>query len=162
MSTKMIAILALLVAPMIACSANVSFEQDANFNYLTITMTEQQVADIVTDLLQGGDSQLSNVGVDLRPGEIFVRGIITQDNGQQVPGSFGIRVWADGNLRAQISSFDYGALTMDQAGLSDFNRRLTEGLNRAAARDDSPSDITNVTITGSNLSFTIRSPRPER
>lgn len=162
MSPKIVAIIALLVAPMIACSANVSFDQDANYNYLTIRMSEQQVADLVTGLLTGGDSQLSNVGVDLRPGEIFVRGVVTQQNGQQVPGSFGIRMWsASGNLQAQITSFDYGGLTADQAGLGDFNRRLTEGLNRSAANNDNPSDITEVTITDSNLAFTIRSPRQD-
>ena len=153
-------LMACIIIPfMTACNANVQFNLDENYSYLTITMTEESVENLIETLLTSGESRLQNVTADLRAGEIYVIGDAQTNNGLQ-SGSLVVDIGAqNGLLDVEVQSFDFGGYSAQQAGIDDFNQRLADGIARNARNNDNGSEFTAVNITSTGLSFTIRTPR---
>lgn len=157
---KIMLIVGLFLMPvLVACSANVQFRLDENYSYLTITMTDESVENLIETLLTSGDSQLQNVQANLRNGDIYVTANAPTNNGTQ-SGNLVVRIGdQNGLLDVEVTSFNFGGFTADQAGIADFNQRLANGIARNAENNDNNSDFTDVTVTSTGLTFTIRTPR---
>lgn len=151
----------LLLLPVLACelSGNVAIRSDADWNYLTVTLTEQQIRDLVVPILENGQQfRVQSPVVDLRPGAIAVSGSVIGQNGQLYPGSMSIRAWAaNQRLNLEVADFNFAGFTADAAQLQRFNADLAAGL----ARNDqnSNSETHEVAITDSAFTITWRSPR---
>ncbi|PJF39070.1 MAG: hypothetical protein CUN54_09515, partial [Phototrophicales bacterium] len=134
MNTKFFVLLLTAVLSIAACQGNIRLQQDENFNYLTVTLPEREVANAVENIFASGNSQWRNVDVDLRPGQIFVRAEHVANTGAITPGSLSFRAWAqDGILQLAVNSFDFGGLSANQTGIDNFNQQLAANLARAAA-----------------------------
>ena len=155
-------ILALLVS-LTACNfqSNVQLNIDENNTTVTVTLQESEVQDLFTTWLSNSSNpMLESPGVDLRPGEIFVRGIIVTERGDRVPGSMSVYISAsNGNLSVRIDNVDFGTLTVQSAEIDRINTRIAEGLQRNATNNTSGAQFTDVSITDTTLAFTISTPR---
>ncbi|MCA9884859.1 MAG: hypothetical protein H6670_14185 [Anaerolineaceae bacterium] len=152
-----------LLVSLTACNfqSNVQLNIDENSTTATVTMQESEVQTLFTTLLSNQSNPLLETpGVDLRPGEVFVRGIIVTERGDRVPGSMSVYISAsNGGLSVRIDNVDFGNLTVQSAEIDRINASIAEGLQRSAANNNSGAQITNVTITDTTLSFTITAPR---
>ena len=158
---RIVIILMLLAVPMIACDSGGSFNvrNDDQHNYLTISLTETQIRDLVVPTLQNGrDFRMQNVSVDLRPGEIIVLGDVVGEGGRLYPGSMSIRAGAaNGQLQLSISTFSFAGYSASQEQLARFNADIQAGLANSA--QNSASQTHDVIITDTLFSITWRSPR---
>lgn len=156
-------LLACIIIPfMTACNANIQLTMDENYSYLTVTMTEESVENLIETLLTSGQSRLENVTADLRAGEIYVTGDAQTNNGLQ-SGSLVVDIGTqNGLLDVEVQSFNFGVFSAQQAGIDDFNQRLANNIASNARNNNNDSEFTQVNITSTGLSFTIRSPRPNR
>ncbi len=160
MRLQMFFVAVMLALGISACNGSFQFQQDQNFNYLTVNLPEADVVRTFQTILTSGDSRLRNVQADLRANEIFVSAEAPAANGTWIPGNLTFRAWAEnGNLQLAVTSFNFGQITTQQAGIDNFNRQLAEGLSRSAARNQNQSEITEISITDSAFTFTIRTPR---
>lgn len=154
-------LLAVLLLPLIACNASggIDVRSDNQWNYLTLTMSEAQVRDLIVPLLQNGrDFRMQNVSIDLRPGEIVARGDVIGQDGRLYPGSLSLRAWAAaGRLYLEVTTFNFAGFSADAAMLQRFNADVAEGLARSAAESD--DETHDVTITDTAFSITWRSPK---
>ncbi|MEL6307670.1 MAG: hypothetical protein AAFV98_10130 [Chloroflexota bacterium] len=162
MSKKIIYLLGLLLMPvLVACSAEVSFRLDDNYSYLTITMSEESVENMIETLLTSGDSQLQNVTANLRNGDVYVTGEVRR-NGTTQSGSLIVQIGdQNGLLDIEVTSFNFAGYTANQAGIDDFNERLANRIASNARDRENDSEFTDVTVTPTGLEFTIRTPRRE-
>lgn len=153
----------MILTGLMACSATttISVTQDAQYSYFTLSMSEEDAAEIIEGILTFGDTPLMRTAtVDLLAGEIAVQGDVVTETGGTQPGTLAIRVWAqDGDLHAEVTQFQFAGFTAEQSALDAFNVQLTDGLAQAARQDNGESDLTDVTLTDTALSFTVRSPR---
>jgi hypothetical protein len=164
MNRKLIAIVVFVCAlPLLACGASGAFNVrvDDQYSYLTITMTEEQIAGMIVPLLENGeDFRVENPEIDLRPGEIVVTGSVVGDGGQLHPGSLALRAWAaNGQLYLEVTRFSFAGFTATQSMLANFNAEMEAGLARDAENAD--SETHEVVITDTEFSITWRSPREE-
>lgn len=142
-----------------ACNGNFQLSFDENYSYLTVTMAEDDVESLIETLLTSGGSRLQNANADLRSGSIYVTADARTGNGIQ-SGNLTVTIGTqNGLLDVQVSSFNFGAYTAQQAGIDDFNQRLADRIALNARNRESNSQFTNVTITNTGLSFTVRTPR---
>ncbi len=152
-----------LVLPMLACnatSANVSFQVEDDYTILTVEMDEADVANAVEAIVQGGNPPfLTNPSADLRRGSVYISGeYLSPRTNERVSANVTVRMWAENNqLRAQVTSANTAAGTIPQTWIDEFNTRLAEGMARNA--NQGRGELTDVTITDSSLSFTVRTPR---
>ena len=160
MTVKQLLFTILLIPFLVACSGNVQIRLDENYSYLTITMDEENTENLIETLLTSGESRLQNVVADLRNGEIYVTAdASTQNNGIQ-SGNLIVYIGVeDGLLDVEIRSFNFGGYSVNQAGIDNFNTRLADSIARNAENRENDSEFTDVTITPTGLSFTIRTPR---
>ncbi len=159
MKTRLWIIIALLALPLVACAGGFNVRSDANWNYLTLTMSEEQVRDLLVPILTNGqDLRMQNVTIDLRPGEIVARGDVLGDGGQLYPGSLSIRAWAaNGQLNLEVTTFNFAGFNADAGMLQRFNADMAAGLARDAAESD--DETHEVIITDTSFSITWRSPK---
>jgi hypothetical protein len=161
MSLRVWIIAVLLMVPLVACDAAGGFNvrSDANWNYLTLTMSEQQVSDLIIPILSNGrDFRMQNVSLDLRPGELIARGDVVGGDGRLYPGSLSMRAWAaGGRLNLEVTTFNFAGFNADAAMLARFNADMAAGLVRDAANSD--SETYEVAITDTTISITWRSPK---
>jgi hypothetical protein len=161
MKARLWIIFFLLALPLVACNAAGGFNvrSDDNWNYLTLTMSEQQVRDLIVPILTNGrDFRMQNVRIDLRPGEIIAGGDVVGQDGRLYPGSLSMRAWAaEGRLNLEITTFNFAGFNADAAMLQRFNADMAAGLARDAA--NSNSETNDVTITDTEFSITWRSPK---
>jgi uncharacterized protein YpmS len=145
-----------------ACSANARIDVEADKVNVTVSITEQDVkAAIETALLKSNPPLILNPKVDLRNGEIFVSGDYQAKNlNTTVPGDMTVKIWAEnGKLKVQVTSVNAQGVTIPQEKIDNFNQALAEKLENAAKRNNSQATLTNVTITGDKLEFTVSAPR---
>ena len=156
-------LLVVLLISLTACNfqSNVQLNIDENNTTVTVTLQESEVQDLFTTWLSStSNPMLESPGVDLRPGEVFVRGIIVTERGDRVPGSMSVYISAsDGNLAIRIDNVDFGTLTVQSTEIDSINARIAEGLQRNASNNTSGAQFTNVTITDTTLAFTVSTPR---
>jgi hypothetical protein len=154
-------ILMLIALPMIACDSGGSFNvwNDEQYNYLSISLTETQIRDMIVPSLQNGrEFRMQNVSIDLRPGEIVVLGDVVGDGGRLYPGSMSIRAGAsNGQLQLSVGTFSFAGYNASQEQLSRFNADMQAGLSQSAQNSDSQTHA--VSITDTAFSITWRSPR---
>jgi hypothetical protein len=159
MKSRLWIIIVLLTLPLVACNAAGGFNirSDDNWNYLTLTMSEQQIRDLIVPILTNGrDFRMQNVTIDLRPGEITARGDVVGQDGRLYPGSLSMRAWAaGGRLNLEVTTFNFAGFNADAAMLQRFNADMAAGIARDAAQSD--SETHEVTITDSTFSITWRS-----
>lgn len=152
-------VLLALILPLTACD-RVEYVTDDQYSYLTLTLTEQEVADLIVSLLTGGTRPIMQTArADLRAGDIYVEGEINDGRGGTFPGNLTMRLWsADGVLQASVGQLNFAGYTVDSATLNRINQDIAAGFAASAARNTSGSIITDVVISDTNLRFTIRSP----
>jgi len=164
MSKQFLILVIALVMPLVAaCSADVSLDFDEQYSYLTVEMQEEEVASMIERMLTSGDSQLQNVNADLRPGEVYVTAEMEADNGSMVPGELLILIGAaEGQLQVQVVSFSFAGISTPAERIAEWNQNIAEGLARGADNNERGSEFTQVSITDTTLSFTVRTPRRDR
>lgn len=159
---RTLGVILLFVASILACSSNVDLDITDTHTILTLTMTEDEVEDLFRAILvESNDPLMRTANVDLRPGIVHVSGVVIDRNtGRESPGTLGVQVWQEnGNLQLAVTEFEIANMTAQQAGIARFNSELKAGLARSAERNNSESEISNVSITGSSLSVSIKTPR---
>jgi hypothetical protein len=159
MKTRLWIIFLLLALPLLACNAagGFSVRSDDNWNYLTLTMSEEQIRDLIVPILTNGrEFRMQNTTLDLRPGEIIVRGDVVGDGGRLYPGSLSMRAWAaGGRLNLEITTFNFAGFSADAGMLQRINADIATGIARDAANSD--SETSEVTITDTTFTITWRS-----
>jgi hypothetical protein len=149
----------LALCALLAACGGVNLTWDENYSYLTITLSEAQVNDILTSALARSD--LRNVQTDLYDTGIYVSADLVRD-GQTTPGDLDIYVGtANGLLDIEVLSFNFAGFNADGAMLDRINRDIADGITRDAQNNESNSEFTQVTINETQLSFTIRTPREQ-
>ena len=162
MRTKQLIFLLALGLFLAACRANVNLALDENYTYLTISMTEDEAAQLIETILSSGrQGRIINPQADLRDGEIYVAGEVEQQaTGRRLPGSLTLRLWAEGGqLQAQVASLDFAGWDASNQRLNEINQSLTEGLARQATQRNNRSELSEVIVQDGALSFTFKTPR---
>lgn len=143
-----------------AACGRVSVNRDENYNYVTVTLNEPEVAAVIVQLItQTERGLLQTASADLRSGEIIVTGTAIQ-NGQTYDGSLTIAMSSDGNgLQVRVTSFNFAGFTADQARLDEFNANLAASISTRADSRSIDAVVSEVSITDTSLAVTIRTPR---
>ncbi len=143
-----------------AACGRVSVNRDENYTYVTVTLTEQEIAAVIVQLItQTEGGLLQTASADFRAGEIVVTGTAVQ-NGQTVDGSLIITMSSDGNgLQVRVTSFNFAGFTADQARLDVFNANLAASIATRADSNSIEAVVSEVSITDTSLSLTFRTPR---
>lgn len=124
----------------------------------TLTLTEQEVNDTVAEALsKQANPLLRNPTIDLQAGQLVINGTHERRDGQgSVSGSITITLTIqNGALLAQITQADIEGWDASDARISEFNQRLTEGFTIRSNRDRGQLTFKAVSITDSELSFTV-------
>jgi hypothetical protein len=156
----LVALIALIVTSL-ACNAggDINIRQDDQYNYLTVSLTEQQVQDILSSILANAERiQVQNARIDLQLGQIIVTGDAIGQDGRSYPGNMTLQAGsANGALQITVIAFNFSGFNADQATIDRWNADIAAGLGRSA--EQSESEVDSVSITDSAMSITWRSPR---
>ena len=157
---------AMLVLPLVACnglSANVQFRVDENYNYLTVNMTEEEAQVLFAGIFEANDElQVINPTVDLLPGEISVSGEVPSGDGQNVPAHLSVQMAVqNGLLNVTVTSVSFAGWNGTPDMLARINDDIANGIAEAAQNNARDAELTDVTITDTELSFTLRAPREQ-
>jgi hypothetical protein len=157
---------ALLVLPLVACnglSANVQFRVDENYNYLTVNMTEEEAQGLFAGIFEENDElQVINPTVDLLPGEISVSGEVASGDGQTVPANLSVQMAVqNGQLNVAVTAMSFAGWNGTPDMLERINRDIANGIAEATQNNAHDAQLTDVTITDTGLSFTLRAPREQ-
>ncbi len=161
MKIRMLILLSLLIIALAACNrGNVSdVQRDPNGGVdATVTLTEQEVNDAVVEALsKQGNPLLRNPKIDLQPGQLVINGEHERRDGKgTVSGSVTATVTVqNGSLLAQITKADIEGWDATDSRIAEFNQKLTDAFNRRANRDNKQITFTAITITDTNLTFTV-------
>jgi hypothetical protein len=150
-----------LVLGLAACNrSNVSdVQRDPNGGVdATVSLTEQEVNDTVVEALsRQGNPLLRNPKIDLQPGQLVIKGEHERRDGKgTVSGSVTVTITVqNGSLLAQVTKADIEGYDASDPRIAEFNQKLTDAFNRRANRENKQLTFTAVTITDTNLTFTI-------
>lgn len=154
-------VFSVLILGLVACNrGNVSdVQRDPNGGVdATVSLTEQEVNDTVAEALaRQGNPLLRNPKIDLQPGQLVINGERDRVNGQgTVSGSITVTITVqNGTILPQITKADIEGWDATDARVAEFNQRLAEAFNRRANSDNKQITFTAVTITDTNLTFTV-------
>lgn len=156
---------ALTVMSLAACSgvtATVHFEADEQYNYLTISMTEEQTQELFAGILaESDDLPISNPLVDLHDGEIAISGDVPSGQNGTAPVSLIIEASsANGQPSLEVTSINFAGWEGTPDMLANINADIAANL-KAAADNAKDGQLTEVSITEDALSFTLRGPRDQ-
>lgn len=150
----------LCIIPLAACNRSVDVQRnDDGTADITVTLTESDINSAIEAALnEGDDPLLRDPEVDLQPGRIVVSGEHDRrDGGGRVSGSITLSVTVvNGSLNVEATAIDIEGFDAGDEALQEFNERLASRLGARAGRDNSNAQLTDVTITDDNLSFTLR------
>lgn len=150
----------LLAAGLVGCEGRVAIERNNIGGVdITVSLTETEVNDILRDVVENRDDPLlRDLSVDLRPGVIQLNGTYDRRDGTgSDDGSITMSVGVTNNrLTLNISDVDIAGYDLGDDRIQQINRDIEEGLAQAAQNSDNQSQLTAVSITDTNLSFTIR------
>ncbi len=150
-----------LVLGLAACNrGNVSdVQRDPNGGVdATVSLTEQEVNDAVVEALsKQGNPLLRNPKIDLQSGQMVISGEHERrDSKGTVSGSITVTVTVqNGSLLAQVTKADIEGYDASDPRIAEFNQKLADAFNRRANRDNKQITFTAITITDTNLTFTI-------
>ncbi len=153
--------LCMLVLGLAACNrGNVTdVQRDANGGVdATVSLTEQEVNDAVVEALsKQGNPLLRNPKIDLQPGQLVINGEHERRDGKgTVSGSVSVTITVqNGSLLAQVTKADIEGYDASDPRIAEFNQKLADAFNRRANRDNKQITFTAITITDTNLTFTI-------
>ena len=153
--------LCMLLFGLAACNrVNVSdVQRDPNGGVdATVSLTEQEVNDTVAEALaRTGNPLLRNPKIDLQPGQLVINGERERVDGTgTVNGSLTVTITLqNGALLPQITKAEFEGWDANDSRIAEFNQRLTEAFNRRANRDNKQITFTAITITDTNLTFTV-------
>ena len=153
--------LCMLVLGLAACNrGNVSdVQRDPNGGVdATVSLTEQEVNDTVAEALsKQANPLLRNPKIDLQAGQLVINGEHERRDGKgTVSGSVTMTVTLqNGSLLAQITKADIEGFDASDPRIAEFNQKLADAFNRRANRDNKQITFTAITITDTNLTFTI-------
>lgn len=161
MKIRVFMLLSLLIVVLVACNrGNVSdVQRDPNGGVdATVTLTEQEVNDAVVEALsKQGNPLLRNPKIDLQPGQLVINGEHERRDGKgTVSGSVTVTITVqNGSLLPQITKADVEGWDANDSRIAEFNQKLTDAFNRRANRDNKQITFTAITITDTNLTFTV-------
>ena len=153
--------LCMLILGLAACNrANVSdVQRDANGGLdATVSLTEQEVNDTVTEALsKQANPLLRNPKIDLQTGQLVINGEHERRDGKgTVSGSVTVTITLqNGSLLAQVTKADIEGYDASDPRIAEFNQKLADAFNRRANRDNKQITFTAITITDTNLTFTV-------
>ena len=156
---------ALLIFPLVACSgvsATVHFRADDTHNYLTINMTEAEAQTLFAGIFEeSNDLHITNPVVDLRPGEIAISGEVPSGTNATVPVNLIVQASIQNDQPSiVVTSANFADWQGTPEMLEDINRDIAQGLAEAA-QNDMEAQLTDIVITDTSLSFTLRGPREQ-
>ncbi len=159
----LLALFGLLLVPLAACSgvsATVNFRADDQYNYLTISMTEEETQTLFTGLFtESSDLRISNPVVELRSGEIAISGDVPSGSSGTVQANLIVQVaGTPGQPSLRVTSLSFAGWEGTPDMLEGINSELAAGF-AAAAQNAEDGQVTDISITETALSFTVRSPR---
>jgi hypothetical protein len=161
MKSPIVMVFFMLVLAALACNAgaDVNVSVDDQYSYLTVSLTEQQVQDVLAGALaNAGRVRVENPHVDLQAGQIVVSGEAIGQDGRRYPGNMTLQAGAaNGALQISIVAVNFNGFTADPDTINRWNADIAAGLGRAAAQ--SASEVSEVAVTDSALSITWRTPR---
>lgn len=161
MKIRMLMLLSFLIVALAACNRdNVSdVQRDPNGGVdATVTLTEQEVNDAVVEALsKQSNPLLRNPKIDLQPGQLVINGEHERRDGKgTVSGSVTVAITVqNGSLLPQITKADVEGWDANDSRIAEFNQKLTDAFNRRANRDNKQITFTTITITDTNLTFTV-------
>ncbi len=150
-----------LILGLAACNrGNVSdVQRDANGGIdATVSLTEQEVNDAVVEALsKQANPLLRNPKIDLQPGQLVINGEHERRDGKgTVSGSVTVTITIqNGSLLPQITKADIEGYDASDPRIAEFNQKLTDAFSRRANRDNKQITFTAISITDTNLTFTI-------
>jgi hypothetical protein len=151
----------MLLLAVLACNAgaDVSIQADGEYTYLSASLTEQQVQDVLVNVLGNTQRiQVRDARADLQAGQIVVTGTLVTADGRQFPGSMTLlAAAANGALQITVQSVNFNGFTAEQATLDRWNADIAAGLNRVAAQ--TAAEVTEVSVTTTELKITWRRAR---
>jgi hypothetical protein len=158
-------LVALLVLPLVACSgasATVHFRADDSYNYLTIDMTEAEAQTLFVGIFEESeDLRISNPVIDLRPGEIAISGEVPSGSDGTVQVNLIVQASIQNDQPSiVVTSANFADWEGTPEMLEDINSDIAEGLANAA-QNDLEAQLTDIAITDTSLSFTLRGPREQ-
>ena len=151
----------MLILGLAACNrGNVSdVQRDPNGGVdATVSLTEQEVNDTVVEALaKQGNPLLRNPKIDLQPSQLVINGEHERLDGTgKVSGSITITITLqNGSLLPQITKAEIQGWDASDSRIAEFNQRLTDAFNRRANRDNKQITFKSITITDTNLTFTV-------
>ncbi|MDX1992301.1 MAG: hypothetical protein SF029_07925 [bacterium] len=153
--------LLLVVLLFLTACEGVQYSEDANYSYVTITLPEQQVADLLSGLLTYGNPPLMYTAqVQLNAGEIYITGEANDGRGGRLPGTLRAQVWIEnGGLRVTVTEFIISGYSADASAIAQVNQALYQGFTQASANDRNATEFTEFNVTDSAVRFTLRAPR---
>ncbi len=153
--------LCIVVLGLAGCNrGNVSdVQRDANGDVdATVSLTGQEVNDAVIEALsKQGNPLLRNPTIDLQPGQLVINGEHERRDGKgTVSGSLTMTITVqNGSLLAQITKADVEGFDASDPRIVEFNQKLTDAFNHRANRDNKQITFTAITISDTNLTFTV-------
>lgn len=151
----------LLLLSLVACNRGTvsDVQRDPNGGVdATVTLTEQEVNDAVTDALsKQANPLLRNPKVDLQAGQLVINGEHERRDGKgKVSGSVTVMISVqDGALLPQITKADIEGWDATDSRIAEFNQKLTDAFNRRANRDNKQITFQSIAITDNDLTFTV-------
>jgi hypothetical protein len=155
------ALFGLLIGGLVACdqiSPEISFDMDAEFSYITVTISEED-ADYVFERVMA-ETPISEPSVELLDDAVVISGVYTDPTLGSVPGSITASIEVvDGEPVVSVTDIDLPNVTITQSALDQLNEEIAAGIRADMAQRDDNSVLTAIEISDDELSFTIQSPR---
>jgi molybdopterin-biosynthesis enzyme MoeA-like protein len=159
----MLAALALTASVLVGCDRSVDVQRDGDTTIVTITLTEADIQDSLTDALANrSDLRIQNAQIDLQPGLIVIAGDFTTQDGKSGSGSVSFApAVSNGELTLTVTDLTVSGFSADDEALAAMTQRLQDAINaRASSRTNrSRADValSSVTISDDNMQivFTI-------
>ncbi len=161
MKIRILLLCILTMTGLAACNrGNVTdVERDPNGGVdATVTLTEQEVNDAVIEALsKQANPLLHSPKIDLQAGQMVINGEHERRDGKgTVSGSLTVTISIqDGTLLPRITKTDIEGFDATDSRISEFNQRLVEVFNKRANLDSKQITFKAITLTDTNLSFTI-------
>ena len=162
-----IVVLVLLAMGLVACNRdNFSAQRNPDGGIdITVTVTEAEInTALSTALTQSGNSAVRNPSIDLQAGQIVISGEVERQNnaGEYVDANFTVHVAVvDGQLSADVTYANVEGWSADDARLDEINQRIEQALQGRAVRDNPNVNLTAITISDNDLTFTLNAKKTE-
>jgi len=155
----------IVIMALIGCTrenvSDVERDGDGGIN-VTITMTEDEVNTLITQVIAAGQNQLlRDPQVDLQPGQMVINGERDRlDGNGRVSGTLTVTLSVEeGALLVQVTASTFEDITVQDAVIQEFNERLRNRLQRRADPDNRAINYQTVMITADTIEFVLNARR---